>query len=355
VKIARNIKAISKILFILLLLLALVIGSIFSYLLIVGYYITLDIRVPVNTTISVLDVAFNPQDSETFNITILNPTYSPTQATITEIYVATEDDIVYKISDVNPQLPFDLDKGQDETFVCRLNLGEHSGENVKLMVLVEDGSGSAYEFEITPVKVIITGTVFTTDDTQHFDVTISNPDDSTINLDLTRIAVTMDNETFFEVSEITPTIPRVLSPGILQAFRCSWDWTYYRGRNATISVFTYQGYTASRIATTPKPVQLSIAEINVDSSNTTYFNVTVTNSEHSIISANITSIKLNLEDETTVEVVTESPSLPYTLSIGETVTLKCLWDWTDRRGEGVIVVVDTSEGYFGQSEIYVIG
>ena len=58
-KISRNLNAISKILFILLLLLAMIIGSIFSYLLVIGYYINLGIEAPENTTLSVIDVSLH--------------------------------------------------------------------------------------------------------------------------------------------------------------------------------------------------------------------------------------------------------------------------------------------------------
>jgi hypothetical protein len=103
-------------------------------------------------------------------------------------------------------------------------------------------------------------------------------------------------------------------------------------------------------------VLLSVTDLAVDSDNTTYFNVTVSNSEYSTLSANLTQFKVNREDQTTEEVAVESPpDLPYILSVGESVTFKCLWDWTDIQEERVIVVVETSEGYFGQSEIYAIG
>ncbi len=351
-KIARNIKAISRLLLILLLLLAMIIGSIFSYLLLVGYYINLENRVPENTTLSVMDVNFDPQEAETFNITILNPTYSPTDANITEISVATEDDTVHSILSVDPQLPFQLDKGQDETFNCAWSWGDYAGENVKVIVLVEDGSGSAYEIETPSIRLFITGTIFATGDSQHFDITINNHDDSTIDLDLTRITVTMDNGTVFEISEVDPSLPHVLLPGDSQSFKCSWDWTYYRGRNATINVFTSQGYTAQRIETTPKPVQLSITDTNFDISNVTVFSITVKNDENSIVSANLALVELLFTDETTLEVPVESPpGLPYTLPIGDSVTFKCLWDWTSRRGENIAIEIKTPENYFGITQV----
>ena len=351
-KIAQNVKAISKLLLILLLLLALIIGAIFSYLMVIGYYISLDIKVPENTTISMMDVSFNPQDSEKFNITILNPTYSPTDAQITEISVVTQDNTLHRILNVDPQLPYELDKGQEETFNCMWNWGDFSGENLQIIVLVEDGSGSAYEIKTAPVRLTITGTVFATADTQHFNVTISTQQDTPLDLELTRIIVTMDNGTVFEVSEIAPSIPLVLLPSTPAMFRCSWDWTYYRGRNATITVFTSQGYTAQRIETTPKPVQLSITDTNFDTSNMSFFNITVRNSENSIVSANLVLVELLFADQTELIVFVEPPpDLPYDLPIGESVTFKCLWDWTDRRGETVAITVKTAEEYFGVTQL----
>jgi len=355
VKIAQNIKAISKLLLILLLLLAMIIGAIFSYLLVIGYYINLEIRVPENTTLSVMDVTFDPQNAETFNITILNPSYSPTEATIKEISVATQDNTVHKILNADPQLPFELPKGQEETFICQWNWGNFSGENVKVIVLVEEGSGSAYEIKISAARLALTTMGFDPADTEHFNMTLRNAEESNIDLNFTKITVTMDDGAVFEVSETAPTLPQQLLRDSFNTFKVSWDWSDYRGRNVTVTAFTSEGYTAYRTQSTPNPVLLSVTDINFDSSNTTYFNVTVSNSEYSTVSANLTRISVNLEDQTTVEVAVESPGLPYTLQIGETVTFKCLWDWSDREEEAAIVVVETPEGYFGQSEIFQIG
>jgi hypothetical protein len=348
VKIARNLKAISKLLLILLLLLAMTIGSIFSYLLLAGYYINLGIEVPENTTLSVVDVSLNMQNSETFNITILNPTYSPTEAKITEISVATQDNEVHKILNVNPQLPYELDKGKEKTFNCVWNWGDFTSETLKVIVLVEDGSGAVYEIETTSVGLEITSAVFTTTDTQHFNVTIKNPEVSASDLNVTKITVTMENGTVFQVRKITPSIPKMLLVDTSTKFTCSWNWTYYRGMNATINVYTSQGYAFHRTETTPKPAQLSIIDAVFDTSNTKFFNIIVKNSENSIVAANLTLVEIVFTNGTTQEVPVESPpDMPYTLPIGDTITLKCLWEWTDNRGETIAITVETPEGYLG--------
>jgi hypothetical protein len=347
VKISRNIKAISKLLLILLLLLATIIGSIFSYLLLAGYYLNLDVKVPERTTLSVIDASLSMQNAETFNITVLNPTYSPTKAKITEISVATEDQ-VHTVATVNPELPYELDKGQEETFVCDWNWGDHAGETLKVIIIVEDGSGAVYEIETASVGLEISSAFFTTTDTQHFNVTVKNPAASASDLNVTKITVTMENGTEVNIRETNPSIPKTLPIDTSTTFVCSWNWTYYRGMNATINVYTSQGYEFHRTETTPKPAQLSITDANFDPSALSGFSITVKNSENSIVAANITTVEIMLEDYTTEEVSVEPPpDLPYTLPIGETVTLNCNWDWSDHQEETVGIYVKTPEGYLG--------
>jgi hypothetical protein len=347
VKAAQNLKAISKLLLILLLLLAMIIGSIFSYLLVAGYYMNLDIKVPENTTLSIVDVDLNMQNAETFNITILNPTYSPTEANITEISVVTEDNEIHTILTMNPELPYELGKGQEETFVCDWNWGDYAGETLKIIIVAEEGSGAVYEIETALVGLEISSAIFTTTDTQHFNLTIRNPSTSASDLNVTKITVTMENGTDVNIREITPSIPLILSTNTSTIFVCSWDWTYYRGMNATVNVYTSQGYEFHRTETTPKAAQLSITDAAFDSSALSRFSITVENSENSIAAANLTTVEIMFEDYTTEEVSVESPEIPYTLSIGDTVTLKCLWDWSDYRGDTVGIYVKTPEGYLG--------
>jgi len=249
---------------------------------------------------------------------------------------------------VDPELPYELDKGQEETFVCDWNWGDYAGEILKVIVIVEDGSGAVYEIETASVGLEISSAIFTTTDTQQFNVTIKNPAASASDLNVTKITVTMENRTEFQVREITPSIPKTLLIDTSTTFVCSWNWTYYRGMNATINVYTSEGYEFHLTQTTPKPAQLSITDTTFDTSTMTYFNITVKNSENSIVSANLTLVEIVFEDYTTLELSIESPpELPYTLAIGDTVTLKCLWDWSDNREETVAIYVETPEGYLG--------
>jgi hypothetical protein len=333
-----------------MLLLAMIIGSIFSYLIVAGYYLNLDINVPENTTLSVVDVDLNIQNAETFNVTVLNPTYSPTEAKITEILVVTEDDEVHTVLTTNPGLPSKLGKGQEETFVCEWNWGDYAGETLKVVVMPEEGSGAVYAVETATVGLEITAAIFTTTDTQHFNVTVKNPAASESDLKVTKITVTMKNGTDVNMYDVAPTIPVTLLTGTSTTFVCTWDWTQYRGLNATVNVYTSQGYEFHRTETTPKAAQLTVTGTNFDATVLSKFSITVKNSENSIDDANITTVEVVFEDYTTEEASVESPSLPHTLSIGDEVTLDCLWDWSDHRGETVQIYVKTSEGYLGYTQ-----
>ena len=344
-KFTRNIKAISKLLLILLLLMATIIGAILSYLWVMGYFITLERVIPEKTTVSIENVTFNSQDTSYFFVTLLNPSYSPTEANVTEIVASTGKDI-HNVTEVHPLLPYRLLKGEEETFKCVWNWANYTGETVKIIVFIADGSGSAYEVETSPVELMITAVIFTPVDTTHFNVTLYNSADSPIDLNFTRVTVTMENGTTLEITGIVPSLPHLLSPNSYTAFKCAWDWSNYRGKNATIAVYTSQGYMAYRLGRTSEPVMLTIPSVLFDPTNTTYFNVTVMNSEYSLAQANITLITVTLQNGTSLEVTVEPPpSLPYSLPPDDTVTFRCSWDWTTRHGENVIITVETLKGY----------
>jgi hypothetical protein len=347
VKVARDVKAISKILFILILLLAMIIGSIFSYMILAGYYLNLESNIPEKPTLSVLNVSLDPENAESFTITVLNPTYSVSEATIKDIYIITPDEQLDKVLSINPTLPLDLGVGKEETFTCDWNWGNYFGETLTAVIVVEDGSGAVYEIKTAAVGLDITAAVFNTDDTQHFNLTIRNPSDSIIDLSLTKITLTMENDTEFIVRDTTPSIPRTLNVDTYTTFECAWDWTNYRGGNITISIYTSQGYESHITKTTPRSVQLSITDTNFNTSNMSRFAITVENSENSLATANLTQVQIQLEDYTIVDITVESPELPYTLNVGDTVTLNCIWNWEDHRAETISIAVESAEGYIG--------
>ena len=216
------------------------------------------------------------------------------------------------------------------------------------MVLVEDGSGAVIEVETAEVGLAITSTVFNPEYSNYFNVSIRNSAGSPNDFNITKITVTMDNGTEFQVREITPSIPALVKIGTTATFMCSWDWTTYRGMNVTVNAFTSEGYAFHRTSTTPKKAQLSITNPVFATTDMTSFNITVTNSEYSIDVANLTTVEVVFSNYTLLEVsVEEPPALPYVLQIGDSVTIKCLLDWSGTREETIDFYVSTPEGYLG--------
>lgn len=351
-KISHNIKAISRILLILLLILAMIIGSIFSYLLVIGYYINLESNIPENPTLSITETNFDPENAGTFNITVLNPTYSSGGANITEISIATVDNTIHHVSNTEPQLPSTLKKGEEKTFTCTWNWGNFTGEIIKVIVLVEDGSGSTYAIKTDNAKLTI-ATVFSTFNMQQFNITLTNPSTSAIDLRVTDITLTTEDESTFDVDIINQTLPQIFFIGLGNTFQCLWDWTEYLGTEITISVFTLQNITFYHTEKLPQPSRFTFTNISFDTNDTTSFNVTVEISDPTINSANITAFGIVFQNQTSLPLtVASQTTLPYYLPANTTATFELLWNWEFYRGETVTIGLETEpyeteERYYG--------
>ncbi len=258
-KLIRNTKAISKLLLILLLLTSLIIGGILSYLWVIGYYVGLGFRVPEKTAVSITKVTFNPQNTSYFNVTLLNPSYSPTDATIKQIAASFSDFLLYNVrpDQTYPQLPYKLPKAEEKTFKCTWYWARYTGETVKIIAFVADGSGATYEVETPLVRLEITDVCFnSTISVTHFNVTIRNYDVSVTHLNVAVIAATMDNQpvrewTMENGAEVDPHLPYTLNKNSSETFVCPWNWADHKGKNVSIAIGTLEGYSTSYTRTIP--------------------------------------------------------------------------------------------------------
>jgi hypothetical protein len=345
-KFTRNVKAISKLLLILLLLTALIIGAILSYLWVIGYFINLGIRVPEKAAVSITNATFNPLNTSYFNVTILNPSYSPADADITQIAISPEDGFLYNIlpNETYPQLPYNLPKAEEKTFKCKWNWANYTGETVKIIAFVADGSGPTFEAETPLVDLEITEVLFnSTIGVTQFNLTVQNSVTSVTHVNITGVSV--DGETI-SAGNISISLPYPLDLNESVSFKCSWNWTDYQGENVTVAVHTLQGYAAYHTSITPKPVILSIPNILFNVTDTAHFNITVQNSEDSPTHVNITDITVTVENETFLDVpVVPPPYLPYPLYPDDNVTFRCSWNWTDYREKNVTITLHTLQDF----------
>jgi hypothetical protein len=244
-RLIRNAIGISKLILILLLLISAIVGAVLTYVWTEGYYQSIGFRILETATVTITNVAFDSQDPTFFNVSLLNPSISPSSVTVTRIMVSTEDEILHNVTTVIPQLPVKLSISKSKTFKCIWNWTDYTGEDIKVHVVVADGSGSNLEKTIPLVKLTITDVVFdSTISLTRFNVTVQNSASSAIDVDVAGIIVNV-NETAQEINVTNPELPYTLTKDSTVTFVCSWNWTDYQNMTAEVTVRTLQQFETS--------------------------------------------------------------------------------------------------------------
>jgi hypothetical protein len=344
-KLIKNIKALSKFPTIILLITSLIIGALLSYLWVMGYYVTLGLKVPENPTLSISDVAFTNQNTGYFNVTFFNPSFSP-DASITEIAVKTADDKVHKVNQIVPQLSQEtsyIPRGENKTFQCMWNWAEYTGQTIGVIAFVDEGSGPTCEVETPFVGLTITEVHFNSSiSVTQFNLTIQNSQNSATYLNISKIVPTGA----LQLTQVSPSLPYKLDTSQNVTFICAWDWTNYQNKSITMAVHTEQGYVAYYNMTTP-PLGVEVTNTVFSEPETTHFDVTVRNRNESSAFVDINKITVTLENGTVNEIngTLVDPPLPYKLNQNSTITFKCPWDWARYRGKSVTVSIFTVQNY----------
>jgi len=149
-RLIRNALGISKIVLILLLLVSAIVGGVLSYMWTEGYYQSKGFRIPETATIIITDVTFDPQDPTFFDLTLLNPPFSISSASVAQIRVSTEDGVLHGITAVTPSLPVELSIDESKTIKCIWNWTSYTDENVDILVFLAEGSGATYQTTTPP-------------------------------------------------------------------------------------------------------------------------------------------------------------------------------------------------------------
>ncbi len=343
-KLAQNIKAISRLSLIILLLISFVIGAFLSYLGAIGSIIELGIRIPDDPSVAITSVSFSSQNTSYFNLTLLNPSYSPSKTRVLTILTLTEEGKIHTVTDVDPSLPYELLDGNNQTFQCFWNWANYTGQIIGISAFVEDGCGPTSVGVAPFVGLPITDVDFNSSVSMtSFDLAVQSHENSTTYVNITDIAV---QTITLEAENVTPSLPYTLNPNSSVTFKCLWDWTYYRNTSISIVVNTLQGYFSNTTYLTPNPV-LEVKDTFFNETDINHFNLTLRNSELSPSYLNISKVTLTLENATVVEINgTEiKPSLPYTLYPDSSTTFECPWNWTNYRNKNVTLSVYTLQNY----------
>ncbi|MCW3984946.1 MAG: PKD domain-containing protein [Candidatus Bathyarchaeota archaeon] len=331
-----------------------------SYLWTVGYYVEIGFKVPEGvTTITITNVTFPIEDSTYFKVTVLNPSYSKADANIISITIVTIiDDVetIYSIpaESIGPSIPYPLRKSEAITFRCNSSWGEFAGQTIRVVVFLQDDSGATFPFKAGKVKLEIVKAEFdTTVTVERFNVTIRNSAESLIPLNVTEIlfdstSIPPQNMT---IHDENATLPQQLQPGQNKTFTCYWNlWEKGSlGSSHNITAKTSQGYSAvSKTASLPPSVSLNITDLTFTAlPDTSGFNVTVSNLPSSPHFVNINRVAITngtqiFENITTIGDITQR------LMPGDNLTLQCLWNWTEFKGQEIKVTVYTAQGFFTQ-------
>ncbi len=354
--ILKSAKGISTLSLLILLLASGVTGAVLSYLWTEGYYLDKGFRIPEDvTTITVTNATFPIQNSTYFNVTVLNPSYSKGDANITSIaLVAISDDAetIYSIpsSLVTPSIPRILTRGNSVTFKCVTYWGEFAGQTIRVAVFLQGDSGATFPYKTNTVKLEISADINTEVTIERFNVTINNSPGSLIPLNVTRILFDSANIPYQNITipDENATLPQELQPGQNKTFICSWNlWRKTAlGKPHTITATTSQGYLAVyKIESLPSFVSLNITDIAANLSDTSKFNVTISNLPLSPHFVNISRVTVTNGTQV-FNNVTIIGTIPRAFMPGENITLQCLWNWGAFKGQKVMITVYTTQGFY---------
>jgi hypothetical protein len=308
--------------------------------------------------LSIDAINFDYTNTTYFNITITRIGEFVGSLRLNEINVTLPDGSV-ATSNVTIFLPFN----QTISYQHYWDWNEQRNKTITVKIHTLPGF-TAERTVVTPLEVVwnMTNVEFDLDDVQHFSLNLTNTRVSLQNVTVTGVRILNGTRTIV-VNQTTPSLPYVLRIGENRLFDCTLDWKTLglRGRNVTLIVVRQGGLNLSRTFAVPS-VKMQILEndfvygdLRDQYPNVTipllvpYFNVTITNSNNSIVSLTVTRITITSMNVTyEIDYNLTNPTLGskgYVLNTGEKVTIMCLWDWTRYMRDSVEVVVYTAQGF----------
>ncbi|MEM1507971.1 MAG: hypothetical protein QW702_06700 [Candidatus Bathyarchaeia archaeon] len=336
----------SKVMFALIIIMIFMAGALFSYIWVVGYYFSLELKVPEKPTVSICSFEASADNPTFFNITVLNPTFAPRAAEILGISVLAGENKAYRVLSTEPPIPsggYRLELGSSKTFKCFWTWANYTGQSISVMVHVKDGSGAVFTATLPLVAVEIERLEFDPNHGERFGVSIRNGEKSTISVDLKSIKVIVDGSEYEVKSR--PTLPFKLDPNVSLSLTCEWNWATHQGRNVTVIVGTSQGYIGKRASLIPIYAVFNVSQIAFNPNNTSFFSITVVNSPKSLIALNVTEAIIRLENGSIIKPSKIIPELPYILEVGSEITFICEWNWAPYSGREITIIINTGQGY----------
>jgi len=240
-RLIHDVKGISKLILILLLLVSFILGALLSYIwTMAGYY-----HLPSHANVTIENLEFYAENATFFNVTLLNPSYSLSTVKIEQIMVSTNDGLLYNVINTLPSLPSDLAPSDSQTFKAYWNWANYTGQTVNVIAFVKEGSGPTFK-KITPfMNLTIASVNFDPAvSTTNFTVTVQSTGSQTF-MNITRI--TLNGEDI----DVSPLLPYTLNVNASATFTLNRAWSDLQGENVTVNVETLQGFTAHKSQVVP--------------------------------------------------------------------------------------------------------
>jgi len=209
------------------------------------------IRTPPRIVWNITSVNFNLTNTGYFLVDVTNMPHSIDEINVTQIKFnenKTETAPIFAV----------LSRGEQIRFNCTWNWTGYRGEDVTITVGTEDGLNVSQSLTLPSVELNIDACDFgesATGSKYYFNLTISNSQLSSRNVNITQIIVETENATYMIDGTITsPTIEPdgyILTIGANVTIYCPWNWNLNSGQTVTITAHTAEDFRAMKTTTTP--------------------------------------------------------------------------------------------------------
>jgi hypothetical protein len=340
----NGVKAIGVLVNITLLLVAAVLGGLVAYLFTIYPYVA----VPNSGMLSITDLHFDVANAESFDITVLNPSFSPSVINLTGISVKRATDTqLFRVTATDPPLGegIPIAIGATLTVTCsrvqsidaNMTWGQfvstYAGETVTIITFASAIPASTMDATLPYVVLSIAGTEFDPAVSfKNFTVTVTNEVASETSLVITDVTVDGVDMLY---ANVTPGFPFFIANGTTQAFRFT-NASWYNLKTTKTTVTTNEGYVYTEDLELPT-VPVSIQSVVFDENDTSNFNVTVFSFPESASYVNVTRINATLTQNATTFAFDYDPSVGLLPNSTRTFTVNL--NWREYRGSTIDITV----------------
>jgi hypothetical protein len=298
----------------------------------------------------VQDIIFDYNDTSRINVNITSTEDSKAPATLDSINLTLPDNSTIRLNTTQPLsfLPISPNSSRTITCIWDWNSASLRNKTITVTAYTRQGFQPPNRTEQTPPEIVwnITEVKFDHDDLDHFSVNIINLPCSLRTINITRIQINDQN---------APSTPQsvALDANTHALLNCNYSWASLRGQNVNITASTVDVLNANTTTTIPL-VGLKIPnrpDLVLESLGP-YVNITVANSGNSLKNVTVTKIVLGTWFNGTIPTYEVDGTLTIpelgqncTISIGQSITIVCHWNWVIYIKGVVVITVYTAEGY----------